>query len=182
LTTEVRLASGVSTDYALGLRVMLQSGRRVLSHGGEVGGFTAENRIYPDDGAAIIVFTNEDATGASATIADALADLLFVADSPTDVATTAGAKDLLKQLQSGRIDRNRLTANAGSYFTPQALDDFRASLGPLGEPTSFLLERSAQRGGFAIHAYEAAFAQTTLEIVVRSTADGLIEQYTVSAK
>jgi len=181
LTTEVRLANGAGTSYALGLDVTLKSGRRVLAHGGEVGGFTAANRIYPDDGIAIVVLTNEDATDASATIADALADLLFTGDSPTDAATTAGARDLLEQLQAGKVDRKRLTDNAGSYFTPQALEDFRESLGPLGEPTSFILKRSGERGGFATHVYEAAFPQRTLSIVVRSTADGLVEQYTVSA-
>jgi CubicO group peptidase (beta-lactamase class C family) len=181
LTTEVRLANGAGTSYALGLDVTLKSGRRVLAHGGEVGGFTAANRIYPDNGIAIVTLTNEDATDASATIADALADLLFTGGSPTDAATTAGARDILEQLQAGKVDRKRLTANAGSYFTPQALEDFRASLGPLGEPTSFILKRSGERGGFATHVYEAAFPQRTLSIVVRSTADGLVEQYTVSA-
>jgi hypothetical protein len=181
LTTEVRLANGAGTSYALGLDVTLKFGRRVLAHGGEVGGFTAANRIYPDNGMAIVVLTNEDATDASGTIADALADLLFTGDSPTDAATTAGARELLRQLQAGDVDRKRLTANAGSYFTPQALADFRESLGSLGEPTSFILKRSGERGGFATHVYEAAFPQRTLNIVVRSTTDGLVEQYTVSA-
>ncbi len=182
LTTGVCLANGAATEYGLGLSVMLQSGRRVLAHGGEVGGFTAENRIYPDNGVAIVVLTNEDATDASGTIADALADLLFVDDSQTDAATTAGAKVLLKQLQIGKVDRKRLTSNANSYFTPRALEDFRTSLGPLGEPANFILKSSAQRGGFAAHVYVAAFSHQTLRIVVRSTADGRVEQYTVSAK
>jgi D-alanyl-D-alanine carboxypeptidase len=182
LTTEVRLANGAGTGYGLGIDVRLESGRRMLSHGGEVGGFTAENHIYPDDGMAIVVFTNEDATDASSIIADALAEVLFVDDSATDAATTAGAKDIFEELRSGTVDRERLTANASSYFTTQALEDFRASLGPLGALASFTLKRSGQRGGFATHVYEAAFAHQTLDIIVRSTALGLVEQYTVSAK
>jgi CubicO group peptidase (beta-lactamase class C family) len=181
LTTEVRLANGAGTSYGLGLDVMLQSGLRVLAHGGEVGGFTAANRIYPDNGVALVVMTNEDATDASGTIADALADLLVTGDSATDAPTTAGARDLLRGLQAGSVDRKRLTANAASYFTPQALEDFRTSLGSLGEPKSFILKKSGDRGGFATRVYEAAFSERTLRIVVRSTADGLIEQYTVSA-
>jgi hypothetical protein len=85
-------------------------------------------------------------------------------------------------LQSGRIDRQRLTSNASSYFTSQALEDYRSSLSPLGKPASFTLKRSAQRGGFTTHVYEAAFPHQTLDIVVRSTADGRIEQYTVSSR
>jgi len=182
LTTEVLLANGAGTGYGLGLDVELKSGKRVLKHGGEVGGFTAENRIYPDDGIAIVVLTNEDATDASGTIADATAEILFMGDSPSDAATITGAEDLFKHLQLGQVNTRRLTPNARSYFTPQALEDFHASLGPLGEPASFTLKRSAQRGGFATHVYEAAFPHQTLIVVVRSTAEGLIEQYTVSTK
>ncbi len=168
--------------YALGLDVELKSGKRILRHGGEVGGFTAENRIYPDDGIAIVVLTNQDATDASSTIADALADLLLRAESPPQAVDLGGARDLFKQLQSGKIDRQRLTDNANSYFNSQALEDYRTSLNPLGEPASFILKRSAQRGGFETQVYEAVFAHQTLDIIVRSTADGRIEQYTVSSR
>lgn len=91
LTTEVRLANGAGTGYALGLDVELKSGKRILRHGGEVGGFTAENRIYPDDGIAIVVLTNQDATDASSTIADGLAALLLLADSPSQAVDLGGA-------------------------------------------------------------------------------------------
>ena len=182
LTTEVRLANGAGTGYALGLDVELKAGKRILRHGGEVGGFTAENRMYPDDGIAIVVLTNQDATDASSTIADALADLLLLADSRSQTVDAGAAKDLFKQLQSGKIDRQRLTGNANSYFTAQALEDYRTSLSPLGAPTSFILKRSAQRGGFATHVYEAAFPHQTLNDIVRSTADGRIEQYTISSR
>jgi hypothetical protein len=182
LTSEVRLNNGVGTGYALGLAVTLESGRRMLRHGGEVGGFTAENRIYPEEGAAIVVMTNQDSTDASRMIADALADLLLGAESPADAAAVAGAKQMFKQLQLGKIDATQLTANARSYFTAQALEDFRASLGPLGEPSSFILKSSGQRGGFEGRLYEVAFSQQTLNIVVRSTANGMVEQFTVSTR
>ncbi len=181
LTTETRLANGVGTRYGLGLDVVLSSGKRLLEHAGEVGGFTADNRIYPDDGVAIVVLVNEDATDASETIAAALADLLFVADSPADAAAMAGAKALFKQLQQGTVDMQQFTPDARSYFTAQALDDFRSSLAPLGEPASFTLKRSGARGGFITRAYEAGFAQQKLTIIVRSTTEGLVEQYTVNA-
>ncbi len=182
LTTEVRLNNGAGTRYALGLGVALQSGKRVLRHGGEVGGFTAENRIYPDEGLAIVVLTNEDSTGASNTIADALADLMLVAESPADASAIKSAKEMFEQLQQGRVDVRQLTANARSYFTDQALADFHASLGPLGEPESFALKSGGQRGGFAVRDYEVAFAHRIVDVIVRSTADGMVEQFTVSAK
>lgn len=182
LTEEVRLANGVGSEYALGLHVVRRSDRRELEHGGEVGGFTSENRIYPDDGIAIVVLTNEDATDASNTIADALSELLFVADSSADAAAVADARAMFDQLRQGNLDSQRLTADARSYFTAQALQDFGASLGALGEPTGFTLTRTGRRGGFTTRVYEIAFPHKLLNAVVRSTADGLVEQFTVSAK
>ncbi|HMC22489.1 MAG TPA: serine hydrolase domain-containing protein, partial [Thermoanaerobaculia bacterium] len=61
LETEVQLVNGVGTRYALGLGVGITDGRRFVSHGGEVSGFTATNTVYPDDRAAVVVLTNLDA-------------------------------------------------------------------------------------------------------------------------
>ena len=182
LTTEVRLENGAGSSYALGLDVLLESGRRVLKHEGEVGGFTAENRIYPDDGIAIVVMTNEDATDASSAIADTLAQLLLASNSPADAAAIADAQHLFSELQSGHIDPARLTPNARSYFSAQAVADFAASLGPLGKPVTFTLTRAGPRGGLITRVYAVSFPNEKLHAVVRSTPDGLIEQYTVSAE
>src|SRR5438067_5196637 len=45
MQTEVQLASGVGTRYGLGVNVSSSEGRRVISHGGEVSGFTANNTV-----------------------------------------------------------------------------------------------------------------------------------------
>src|SRR5258708_17902565 len=84
LETEVPLTSGVGTRYWLGVWVSMPASRRMLSHGGEVSGFTATNQVYPDDNAAIVVLTNLDATGASADVASKIAKVLFAtADAAT---------------------------------------------------------------------------------------------------
>jgi len=54
-----------------------QGGHRAISHGGEVSGFTAQNTIFPDDRAAVVVLTNQDAASASGAIASGIAPLLF---------------------------------------------------------------------------------------------------------
>ena len=182
LTGEIRLANGAGTRYALGLEVNLESGRRVLSHGGEVGGFTADHRIYPDQGIAVIVLTNEDATDASTTIAKRLAEILLRTDAPTDTATDARARSVYAGLQRGHIDATLLTDNARSYFTAPALADFAASLGPLGPPRSFELEGAGERGGLVTRSYVATYPKQVLRIVMRSTPEGRIEQYTVAAR
>jgi D-alanyl-D-alanine carboxypeptidase len=182
LTREVLLANGAGSGYALGLDVALESGRRVLKHGGEVGGFTAENVVYPDDGAAVVVLTNEDSANAAEEIAAALGKLMFVEDSPADAAAVAAARRMFAGLQQGQIDATLLTANARSYFTQVALVDFHASLGSLGPPSAFTLMRSGRRGGLITRVYDVTCGHRELLVVERSEPGGLVEQYTVSAR
>ena len=70
---EMLLANGVGANYGLGVSVTTSDNRRVIAHGGEVSGFTAQNAIYPDDRAAVVVFTNLDATNATSQIATRIA-------------------------------------------------------------------------------------------------------------
>ena len=116
LTREVQLNNGAGTQYALGLGVRLESGRRLLTHGGEVSGFTAANRIYPDDGIAIVVMVNEDGTGVSDTLAGDIANLVFLDSSADERAAVDGARQVFAGLQRGVIDPQLMTPNAPRLF------------------------------------------------------------------
>ena len=129
-TTRV-LSNGVSADYGLGLFVFMASGRRVLQHDGEVSGFVSQNTLYPDQKAAVIVLTNQDASDAAPQLGDRIRDLLFLADSPESTRQLERARKVFTDLQRGAIDRSLFTANGNAYFTDQALLDAKASLGPL---------------------------------------------------
>ena len=82
----------------------MQAGHRALSHGGEVSGFTAQNIVFPDDGAAIVVLTNQDAASASGDIANAIAPLLFATTDPATPAKLEQAKKIFDGL-AARNDR-----------------------------------------------------------------------------
>ena len=182
LTSEVQLNNGAGTQYALGLGVRLESGRRLLAHGGEVSGFTAANRIYPDDGIAIVVMVNEDGTGVSDTMAGDIANLVFLDSSADERAAEDGARQVFAGLQRGAIDPKWLTPNALAYFSKQALADFQSSLGPLHDPASFTLEQSNRRGGMLTHIFSVKFPGKDLKVVARQMPDGRFEQFTVSAE
>src|SRR5439155_4701805 len=64
LERETLLAGGTGAHYGLGVSVNTVDGRRVISHGGEVSGFTAQNAVFPDQRAAVVVLTNLDAHSA----------------------------------------------------------------------------------------------------------------------
>jgi CubicO group peptidase (beta-lactamase class C family) len=182
LETEVLLKNGAGTNYALGIGVQRQSGHRALSHGGEVSGFTATNTIFPDDRAAVVVLTNEDAATASSEIAKQVAPLLFQRADAETQAELEKIRKIFEGLQEGSIDRSQFTDNCNAYFSKQAIDDFKNSLGPLGTPPSFTQTSYSDRGGMSFRAYRVEFPRRTVGITVREMPDGKIEQYQVMAE
>jgi D-alanyl-D-alanine carboxypeptidase len=181
METEVKLKDGAGTGYGLGLQVGSISGHRVVRHGGEVSGFTAQNNVFPDDGIAVAVFTNQDATGASGSIARDLSLFLLAPPSAATSQKLEQARKIFSGFQQGKIDRTLFTDNANSYFTPQALQDFATSLGPLGEPRDFRSTGERGRGGMTFRSYRASFPKQTLNITIYEMPDGKLEQYLVSA-
>lgn len=181
MQTETLLANGAGTNYGLGVNVAVSDGRRVISHGGEVSGFTAINQVYPDDRAAIVVLTNIDAASTSSLIASKMADLLFAPAGSGAAAGLAQARRVFEGLQKGTIDRALFTANANAYFSDQALADFAASLGPLGAPQEFTASEQGQRGGMALRRYRIKFPDRTLRLTTFVTPDGKLEEFQVAA-
>ena len=175
LQREIQLANGAGSRYGLGVGVSLVDGRRLISHGGEVSGFTARNSVYPDDRVAVVAFSNLDATEGPALIATKIASLLF---APT--GGDGSAKRIFAALQKGQIDRSLFTSNANAYFTDAALKDFAASLGPLGSPTEFTQTRESLRGGMSFREYRVVFPKKTLVVTTRTMPDGKLEQYMVA--
>lgn len=181
MESEQRLANGVGARYGLGVSLTITDGRRVISHGGEVSGFTANNTVYPDQKIAVAVLTNLDATSASEQIASRVAKILFAAsDKGLDTALEQ-ARAIFEGLQHGKIDRSLFTANANAYFSDQALKDFASSLGPLGKWQSFTQQSQALRGGMVTRRYVITFPKKTIRAWTYAMPDGKLEQYMVAA-
>jgi len=180
METAELLKNGASSQYGLGVGVSLVNGRRVLAHSGEVSGFTAQNAVYPDDRAAVIVLTNMDANRAAITLANKIGEIIFAPTGDRD--SLAKAKAILVGLEKGQIDRSLFTDNANSYFDKQCLHDFASSLGPLGAPTDFELVSEGLRGGMTARRYQAKFQKKTLGVSTYTMPDGKLEQYIVSAE
>ncbi|MEP6944825.1 MAG: serine hydrolase domain-containing protein [Acidobacteriota bacterium] len=178
--TDTLLTNGLGTHYGLGVDVNMQSGHRALSHGGEVSGFTAQNIVFPDDRAAIVVLTNQDAANASGAIASAITPLLFdTADSATPVKLEQ-AKRIFAGLQQGTIDRSLFTDNCNAYFSEQAIKDFASGLGPLGEPQSFRQVGQGLRGGMTLRSYLVRFPKAVIRAWTYELPDGKLEQFQVA--
>ena len=180
LMTTVLLNNGVSSGYGLGVDVGTQNGHRAIEHSGEVSGFTAENIVFPDDSAAVVVLTNQDAAPAAGGIADRIAATLFTTEDAQSSSRTAEALRIFRGLQRGMVDRSLFTADANAYFSDQALRDFASSLAPLGEPSKFVQTAQRLRGGMTLRVYIATFPTQQLRVWTYEMPDGKLEQYQVA--
>jgi D-alanyl-D-alanine carboxypeptidase len=187
METPMTLKDGRQIGYGLGLSVARVNGHRVVSHGGEVGGFVAYNAVFPDDKVAVAVLTNQEASPAASAMGRAIAALLIpeLAPGPASTDSTAAAEPfarrVLAALQQGRIDRTLFTSNGNFYFDQQAIGDYRMSLEPLGSIRSFKQTATSLRGGMRYRAFAVEFANgSRASISMYTTPDGKIEQFLVS--
>jgi len=174
-TTTIKLNNGRDTGYAMGLFVSKPNGHTEVEHDGEGAGYLSENRIYPDDGIAIVVLTNTMSGGTMIEAADRIAYMML-----PQTGEDAHLRQVFEGLQAGRIDRADFTDNCNGYMTEATVADFESTLGPLGEPETFSLTRTDQRGGMEYRGYRIRAGRKTLSLSVYVTKDGKIEQFLVN--
>jgi D-alanyl-D-alanine carboxypeptidase len=172
----VALKSGRTPDYALGLAVESIGGRLRVGHGGGGSGFLADNRIWPEARAAVVVLTNND----WADPADLTARIAFLVLTPTP--EEARVRQLFLALQRGNEVQSLLSPIGQFYFTPRVLGDLHSSLGPLGPARLIELEHESQRGGMTTRRWKILCRTARLEAVERSRPDGRIEEFMVAKK
>lgn len=175
--TPVALKDGKDTHYGLGVQVVERDGHRAIEHSGEVSGFVSDNVVLVDDGAAVVVLTNQDAVSAASTIAHLAAPV--VAGYPLSPAEQQ-ALDIYRGLQHGEVDRSLLSQNLNDYFTPQAIADFQISLAPLGEPLTFRQTSQSLRGGMTFRAFQIIYPGKRLTLTTYTYPDGKLEQYLIA--
>ena len=182
LETDVELKNGVATGYGLGVDVGSRGGHRIISHTGEVSGFTAANLVFPDDRVAVAVLTNQDAVGAGSQIAQRIAGIVLKNPQPASPKETEEARQVLVDLQQGRINRSLFTDNANFYFNETCLKDFASSIGSLGPIQDFNETRESLRGGMTQRIFTAHAGTKTLTVNSYWMPDGKIEQYIVTGR
>jgi CubicO group peptidase (beta-lactamase class C family) len=178
--TGVKLKSGQDTNYGLGVEITTRDGHQVISHSGEVSGFTSENMVLPQDKFAIAVLTNEEAAGAASAIAGKVTVVLVGLPPNQSRQSEEQARQIFIGLQNGNIDRALFTANCNAYFDSQALGDFESSLKPLGVPVEFHQTANELRGGMTFRVYDIVFPTTHLGLTTYQMPDGKIEQFIVT--
>jgi hypothetical protein len=160
----------------------MRNGHRELGHGGEVGGYVAQNTILPDDRMAVVVLTNEEASGAAAAIAQQIVTMLDAGQPAQGTpAAESQVKAMLDGLEQGKLDRSALTNDCSFYFSKDTVADFESSLRPLGPVTDVKQTREALRGGMRFRAFEVTFKTKKVNVTTYTMQDGKLEQFLVEA-
>ena len=102
LGRETLLKNGLGTNYGLGVNVSSALGRRALSHGGEVSGFTAQNIVFPDDRVAVVVLVNQDAASTAGPIASGIPPLLFAVNDADHRRKTGASQRDFRRIAGGK--------------------------------------------------------------------------------
>jgi CubicO group peptidase (beta-lactamase class C family) len=178
--SETKLNDGTGTGYGFGVFLDTVRGHRRVHHNGILPGFWSENRIYPDDRAAVTVMVNASYGGSPhAVIANGIEKLLILeqsgaapAASPTDMALR-----LYDQIGAGALDRSLLTEDANEYLSGQALSDYRQSFAQLGQPLAFMSVGSEQTAGVTANTWLAVWPKAKLIITLRTRPDGKVEEF-----
>jgi D-alanyl-D-alanine carboxypeptidase len=177
----VKLKGGTDTHYALGLFVRIEGDHISYEHSGEVSGFVSDNVVFPEEKAAIVVLTNQDASSAAALIAHGLAPIVLGVDTQAPNEAERQALDIFVGLQQGKIDRELFTENCNAYFGQQALSDFQTSLSPLGRPAALKQADQELRGGMTFRVFNVVWPGNGphLRVTTYTMPDGKLEQYLV---
>jgi len=183
METDQPLTGAGTAHYGLGVSVSMRDGHRLISHGGEVGGFVAQNLVFPDEKVAVVVLTNQEASSGAGAIARSIAALVLLsaanATAPNDTAMAeAQAKRILIGLQQGKIERSLFTDNGNFYFDQTAIGDYASSLKPLGTVSSVKQSDTFLRGGMRFRSFDVTFARgPKLRLTTFTTNDGKLEQF-----
>ncbi len=184
--TPIVRTDGRTNGYGLGVYNHYARERHVIDHGGEAVGFLTQNTVYPDTKDAIAVFTNSDFSGATGTLTSGIEKIVL--NSPEAALTnetdrTADVRSVYAMLVSGQLDRAKFTSNLNYYFNSTTLGDYRTSLAPLGQPTSFESSGPPKlRGGFVNRNFTIHYAggkDLTLVTYAEPGANGRWEQFMI---
>jgi D-alanyl-D-alanine carboxypeptidase len=174
--TPMTLKNGNVTSYGLGLDIEQVNGRLRLGHAGGGSGFLAENRLWPNEGAAVVVLTNND----WATPADLAARLAFLVLTPTPAEQRA--RTVFESFQRGMLDRSLFTDIGNAYLTDGVLTDLHTSLAPLGPMRLLELQHESRRGGLITRRWKILVAHARLEAIERGLPGGKLEEFFISGR
>jgi CubicO group peptidase (beta-lactamase class C family) len=180
-TTAHRLSSGKSTGYGFGWFVGNKNGQPEIAHSGGTFGFASENEYFPALHEFVIVLTNVaglDPQFIADQTFDALHPALAAAEKKPakgeDPAITALARQWMRRMQTGDIDKSQLSASFAKHLTRDMVSGMKEDLAPLGDPTSFVYRGKSKTNGATAYQYSVGFKGARLQLTIAVDSQGKI--------
>jgi D-alanyl-D-alanine carboxypeptidase len=184
MTAPRLLSTGKRSYYGCGLRIGDHAGDAILQHTGGVSGFAAYASFLPRTRSGLVVLSNTEHISVIP-LRTKLFELLLddiEAREAVAVPEIAGpdaktvVAEFFQQMQSGQIDRSRLSEEFNLLLTDEKVQSAAGRLKDLGQPTSITVDAPAERGGMRVDTVRLSFPNVQLRAALYRTPDGQIEQ------
>src|SRR5678810_1159426 len=155
----------------------------VLSHGGAVSGFVAQNTVIPSTRSAVVVLSNSDFSPIGALNQELIAKVM--PKSP-DVPTVAGrsaleaAKKFLTELERGQVDRTSLGEDFSLFLTQAKIDAGKRALNAMGPISNVRIAGVGERGGMEVATVLFDVGKTQSRGLLYRTPDGKVQEFLFS--
>jgi CubicO group peptidase (beta-lactamase class C family) len=180
MTTPQRLTDGRTSGYGCGESVNDRGPGVVLSHGGAVAGFVAQNTVIPSTRSAVVLLSNTDFSAIGA-LNQQLIQLLLppTADLPTIAGAPAlnVARKFLTELQNGVIDLSTLGEDFTQYLTGERVAAARKALNAMGPISNIRVAATGERGGMEVATILFDVGKTPARGLMYRTPDGKIQEF-----
>jgi len=183
LSTAQRLSDGRSSGYGCGEGVNDRGAAVVLSHGGAVSGFVAQNTVIPATRSAVVLLSNTDFSPIGALNQELVSRVM---PRGVDVPVVAGlsaldaAKKFLSELEKGKVDRSTLGDDFNVYLTPAKIAASQRALNAMGPISKIRIANLVERGGMQVAAVQFDVGGTTSEGLMYRTPDGKLQEFLFS--
>jgi D-alanyl-D-alanine carboxypeptidase len=183
LTTAQRLTDGRSSGYGCGEGVNDRGAAIVLSHGGAVSGFIAQNTLIPATRSAVVMLSNTDFSPIGALNQEIVAKLL---PRGIDVPIIAGlpaldaAKAFLLALEKGSVDRSTLGEDFNLFLTADKVAAGQKALNQMGAISKIRVAGTSERGGMEVASLQFDVGTTAARAVMYRTPDGKVQEFLFS--
>jgi len=183
MTTAQRLTDGRSAGYGCGEGVNDRGAAVVLSHGGAVSGYVAENTMIPATKSAVVLLSNSDFSPIGELNQQLVSMLLPKGvDAPivAGVSAEAAAKKFLADLERGTADRSTLDDDFNFYLTADKLAAAKRAFGALGPISNVRVVGTSERGGAEVSRVLFDVGKTRAIGVMFRAPNGKIQEFLIS--
>lgn len=183
MATPQRLSDGRSSGYGCGEGVNDRAAAVVLSHGGAVSGFVAQNTVIPATRSAVVMLSNTDFSPIGQ-LNTQLVQMLMPRNADVPVVAGAGAVDAAKkfllELEKGSVDRTTLGEDFSVFLTPERITAGRKALNAIGPITNVGIAGVTERGGMEVVTVTFNVGGTAARGLMYRTPDGKVQEFLFS--